>query len=194
MVRVRVRGLERVIPITVVRRDVGGPHVRIKGVNVSPESMSALAANHNAVVPLLATASPQAWWSGPLRRPVPGIVTSPYGPTRGYGGNVEMAHKGVDFAMQAGMPVVAMTAGVVVLARRMATYGNCVILDHGQTVHSTYMHMSALAVRAGDRVEAGQVVGTIGATGLATGPHLHFGTSIGTIAVDPLDMMARGLP
>jgi len=190
---IRLRGGEHASRLSILRRPAG-PHVVLKGVNISPESLTALAANHDSVVPILAHAGPQAWWSGPLRRPVPGIVTSPYGPTRGYGGGIEMAHKGVDFAMEEGMPIVAAAAGVVAVARKMQMYGNCVIIDHGQTVHSTYMHMTALAVRVGDRVEAGQVVGTIGATGMAKGAHLHFGTSIGTVAVDPLELLERGLP
>ncbi len=191
--RARLRDGDRTARLTVVRRPAL-PRVTLKGINVSPESLAALAANHESVVAFLAQATPVAWWSGPLRRPVEGVVTSPYGPTRGYGDGVEMAHKGVDFASGAGMPVVAAAAGTVAVARRMKMYGNCVVIDHGQTVHSSYLHMTALAVRAGDRVEAGQVVGTAGATGMAKGAHLHFGTSIGTVAVDPSEMLARGLP
>jgi len=190
---VRLRDGIRSARVTVLRR-AAGPHVVLKGLGLTPEKLGVLEENHETVVTVLARVTPEARWSGPLRRPVAGIVTSPFGPTRGYGGGIEMAHKGVDFAMPGGMPIVAAAAGGIAMAGHLETYGNFVVIDHGQTVHSIYMHMTAVAVRAGDRVAAGQVIGTVGATGMARGTHLHFGTSIGTVAVDPLEMLDRGLP
>lgn len=190
---VRLRDGDRRTRLTVLRR-AAGPRVVLKGLGLTPEKLGVLEENHETVVAVLARVTPEARWSGPLRRPVAGIVTSPFGPTRGYGGGIEMAHKGVDFAMPGGMPIVAAAAGTVAMAGFLASYGNFVVIDHGQTVHTIYMHMTAVAVRAGDRAEAGQVIGTVGATGMARGTHLHFGTSIGTVAVDPLEMLERGLP
>ena len=88
----------------------------------------------------------------------------------------------------------AAAAGIVLLSRNVDMYGNAVVLDHGQTVHTAYFHMTSRAVAEGQRVEAGQIIGTVGSTGLATGPHLHFGTYIGPVPVDPEEMLRRGLP
>lgn len=138
--------------------------------------------------------APEARWDGPLRRPVFGRLSSPFGVTRSYRGTAAWPHRGLDLAAPMGWPIVAAAPGRVVLSGFLGTYGNIVVLDHGQTVHTSYLHLSARAVRRGDWAAAGQVLGTVGMTGLATGPHLHFGTHIGVTAVDPEEMLRRGLP
>ena len=168
----------------------------LKGLTVGAEDAAALNA-HKAVLgrALRATQAAALWTAGgPWRPPVPGPVSSPFGVTRSYGGTAEWPHRGADFASPAGWPVTAPAAGIVVLARRMKMYGNIIVLDHGRTIHTTYLHMTSREVVEGQRVEAGQVLGTVGATGFARGAHLHFGTYVGPVAVDPLDMLQRGLP
>jgi murein DD-endopeptidase MepM/ murein hydrolase activator NlpD len=88
-----------------------------------------------------------------------GPVTSPYGVRSVYNGRLRGHHLGVDFRAPAGSAVRASQAGVVVLAEALPLGGNTVIVDHGAGVFSSYLHLSALAVRAGQRVRAGQVVG-----------------------------------
>lgn len=167
----------------------------IRGLTVGAEDAAALTSHKAVLARALRVSGPDALWTpGSWRAPVPGRVTSPFGVTRSYGGTAEWPHRGVDFGSPATWPVTAPAAGVVVLSKRLTMYGNIVVLDHGQTVHTTYLHMTSREVRTGQRVEAGQVLGTVGATGFAKGAHLHFGTYVGPVAVDPLDMMARGLP
>jgi len=98
------------------------------------------------------------------------------------------AHRGVDYAAPTGTPAVAAAAGVVVSATFDATNGRMVRLRHASGYESFYLHLSAFAsgIRAGARVEQGQTVGLVGSTGLATGPHLHYGLTRNGVFVNPL--------
>ena len=135
-----------------------------------------------------------AMWTGPMRSPLMGRISAVFGQRRIYGGGATWFHSGVDFAMPKGWSIVAVAPGRVGSAGMMSSYGNCVVLDHGQTVHTVYMHMSKILVKEGERVNEGQVIGLVGATGLALGPHLHFSAYITTVPVDPLEFLTRGLP
>ncbi|RMH40722.1 MAG: peptidase M23 [Deltaproteobacteria bacterium] len=94
-------------------------------------------------------------------------------------------HAGVDLAAPEGTPVVAAGAGTVVRAGPAGGYGNLVVVDHGGGVHTRYAHLSDIAVQVGDRVAAGARIGAVGATGRATGPHLHFEVRRDGRPVDP---------
>ena len=113
--------------------------------------------------------------------------SSPYGSRRTYEPNPAVsAHEGEDFSAPAGTPVTAPAAGVVVLAEPLFVRGNAVVLDHGSGVFTGYWHLQELAVRQGDRVEPGQLLGRVGSTGLSTGAHLHWELRVNGVAVDPL--------
>jgi murein DD-endopeptidase MepM/ murein hydrolase activator NlpD len=98
------------------------------------------------------------------------------------------AHRGVDYAAPTGAPAVAAAAGVVVSASYDGSNGRMVRLRHASGYESFYLHLSAFGpgIRAGVRVEQGQTVGLVGATGLATGPHLHYGLTRNGVFVNPL--------
>ena len=170
------------------------PVRELKGLLVNEERVQSLRNEGNLLAVLLLRASDRALWSETLRPPVAGRLSSPFGVKRRYGGGAEWVHRGVDYAAASGWPVVAPAAGVVLLARRMESYGNTVLLDHGQTVLTVYMHMKSLCVGKGDKVAEGQVIGQVGQTGMAAGPHLHFGVFIHGVAVDPAGFLERGLP
>ena len=104
----------------------------------------------------------------------------------------EQFHRGVDLACAEGTPVLAAQDGVVTLARRSASYGNYLRLSHADGVETIYAHMQYLYVRTGEVVQAGQAIGTVGQTGRATGPHLHFELLRQGIRYDPGG--ALGLP
>ena len=120
-----------------------------------------------------------------LLAPVPGRISSHFGmrrhPILGY----RRLHAGMDFAAGYGTPIVAVTDGQVAGAGRMGGCGIAVRLDHGSGLATRYCHMSRMAVRAGQSVRRGQVIGYVGSTGLSTGPHLHYEMYRNGRAVNP---------
>ncbi len=123
---------------------------------------------------------------GSMVRPVPGAITSAFGPrTHPILGYVRM-HTGVDFRAPYGQSIRAAASGTVVLAGSYGGYGNTVVISHGGGVSTLYAHQSSLAVRRGDTVTAGDTVGYVGSTGLSTGPHLHFEVRENGSPVNPM--------
>ncbi len=123
--------------------------------------------------------------SGPLMRPVPGAVTSPFGyrihPIFG----TRRLHTGWDLSAGSGESIVAAAGGVVVSAGTRGGYGNATVIDHGGGLATLYAHQSSMAVSAGQQVERGQVIGYVGCTGYCTGAHLHFEVRVRGTPVDP---------
>lgn len=95
-------------------------------------------------------------------------------------------HYGVDIPAQEGAEIVAADGGTVSVATKNSSAGNYVVIYHSGGVTTTYMHMSSMAVSAGDTVAAGQVIGYVGSTGMSTGPHLHFEVAVDGVRTDPL--------
>lgn len=121
-----------------------------------------------------------------LARPAEGPVSGVFGSQRFYNGIGGAPHSGLDIAGAAGAPVRAAADGVVVLAAAdLFLTGRTVMIDHGLGLISSYAHLSRLDVAAGDPVRKGDVVGAIGATGLASGAHLHWGMSWLDVRLDP---------
>lgn len=124
--------------------------------------------------------------------PVQGRVSGRFGNQRIYNGRPGSAHSGMDIAAAQGTPVKAPAAGVVTFADPgLYLTGGTVLLDHGHGISSNFLHLSRLDVAVGDRVEQGQVIGAVGATGRATGPHLHWGMSWFDVRIDPLLVLER---
>ena len=119
--------------------------------------------------------------------PVQGRISGRFGNQRVYNGTPKSPHSGMDIAAPNGTPVKAPAAGVVTYANPdMYLTGGTLLLDHGHGVSSNFLHLSRLDVEVGDRVEQGQVIAAVGATGRATGPHLHWGMNWFTVRIDPL--------
>jgi murein DD-endopeptidase MepM/ murein hydrolase activator NlpD len=117
--------------------------------------------------------------SPPLRRPIAAAAGDRYGP-RGAGW-----HQGIDFPAPTGTPVTAAAAGRVVFDGYDDGYGLTIVLDHGNGLHTRYAHLSQVALGPGASVAAGGLVGRVGATGDATGPHLHFEVTVRGANADP---------
>ncbi|TKJ43971.1 hypothetical protein CEE36_02305 [candidate division TA06 bacterium B3_TA06] len=127
--------------------------------------------------------------------PCPKKISGTYGDERWTGGRKLWHHSGLDFAVPEGTPVLAPCPGRVVMARdTFIRQGTFVILDHGAGVKSLYYHMIERSVDDWDEVEAGDTLGFVGSTGLATGPHLHMSVYINGIAVDPLFWLEQKEP
>jgi murein DD-endopeptidase MepM/ murein hydrolase activator NlpD len=121
----------------------------------------------------------------PTLWPVRGLVTSPFGARMSpYGEGLEM-HPGIDISAHYGLPVTAAGSGEVIFAGRDPGYGSLVIVDHGGQLDTLYGHLSALYVREGQSVRRGQAIGAVGATGRATGAHLHYEVRVNGAPVDP---------
>jgi murein DD-endopeptidase MepM/ murein hydrolase activator NlpD len=128
-------------------------------------------------------------WSGGFVRPRASRVTSVYGTGREFNGQVTSRHLGTDFAGKIGAPVRAAGRGVVALVARFYLAGNAVYLDHGGGLVTGYFHLSRVNVAAGDTVAAGQLIGAVGRSGRATGPHLHWIARYGGTTVDPMSLL-----
>lgn len=127
--------------------------------------------------------------------PVSGTITSPFGsrPNKPVDG-VSDYHNGTDIAAGCGLPVYAATGGIVIEAGYQGTYGNWVLIDHGNGVQTGYAHNSSILVSEGEQISAGANIALVGSTGASTGCHLHFETRIDGTQVDPEPFMsARGI-
>lgn len=118
-------------------------------------------------------------------RPVPGPITSGFGPRYHPILGYSRMHNGVDFRAAHGESIRAAQGGTVILANVWGGFGRTVVIDHGGGLSTLYAHQSSLAVSDGDTVEAGEVIGRVGSTGLATGAHLHFEVRVWGDPVDP---------
>ena len=124
-------------------------------------------------------------------QPTPGRLTSSFGLRRFFNGEARAPHSGLDIAAPAGQAVRAPADGVVMLTGDFFFSGNTVLIAHGDGVVSLLCHMKDLAVRQGQAVKAGDLVGHVGMTGRATGPHLHWALSLNNARVDPRLFLAK---
>lgn len=127
-------------------------------------------------------------WRQKFVWPAKGRLSGLFGSQRIYRGTPGAYHSGTDIAGGAGTPFVAPADGVVILAAQspFTLEGNLLMLDHGMGLNSAFLHCSEILVREGDRVRQGQVIGRIGATGRATGPHLHWSIKWREARLDPI--------
>ncbi len=134
----------------------------------------------------------RADFAQPFTWPVQGRISGRFGNARVYNGQPGSGHSGMDIAVPTGTPVKAPAAGVVTFAAPdLYLTGGTVLLDHGFGVSSNFLHLSRIDVEVGDRVEQGQVIAAVGATGRATGPHLHWGMNWFDTRMDPLLVLER---
>ena len=119
-------------------------------------------------------------------RPVEGRISGRFGNQRIYNGSPRAAHSGMDIAAAKGTSVKAPASGVVTFANAdLYLTGGTLVIDHGFGFSSNFLHLSRLDVKVGDVVDQGQTIGAVGATGRATGPHLHWGMNWFEVRIDP---------
>jgi murein DD-endopeptidase MepM/ murein hydrolase activator NlpD len=152
---------------------------QIEELKSSPEEIQTLANFRKTV-------SDEKFWDDPLVAPVPGCMLSPFGVKRLHNGKpTGEFHGGVDQRAPAGNPIHAVAAGEVKIAQPFTVLGGAVGIDHGQGLETMYLHMSKIAVQPGAHVNKGDVIGYIGATGRANGPHLHWLIDVNGVPVNP---------
>ena len=118
--------------------------------------------------------------------PVTGRVSGVYGSQRIYNGTPKSWHSGLDVAAAQGTPIKAPAGGIITFAKPdLYLTGGTVLIDHGMGISSNFLHLSRLDVKVGDRVEQGQIIGLVGMTGRATGPHMHWGMNWLKVRIDP---------
>ncbi|HEY4230913.1 MAG TPA: M23 family metallopeptidase [Thermoanaerobaculia bacterium] len=128
-------------------------------------------------------------WDRAFVLPVEATPGGNFGARRVFNGKTQSRHAGADLVAAAGTPIKAPAAGTVRLAEDLYFSGGTVIVDHGGDLFTTYFHMSRIDVKPGDRVRTGDVLGAVGATGRATGPHLHWGARLNGARVNPLGLL-----
>jgi murein DD-endopeptidase MepM/ murein hydrolase activator NlpD len=139
-----------------------------------------------AVRGLQATVTPQRFWAEPFEHPTDACMNSRFGVTRYRNGKpTGNYHRGLDLRSGMGTPVHATAAGVVRISQMFRLHGGTIGIDHGQGVTSLYLHLSRLGVPEGTSVKRGDIVGYVGSTGFATGPHLHWQVHVNGVPVNP---------
>jgi hypothetical protein len=163
-------------------------------VDLNPETERRAMSEGERLRTLYRTITPERLWRGAFTHPIGG--TDPgtgFGARRIINGKPRMPHSGTDYAAPTGTPVVAVNSGRVALVGDFFFPGRLVAIDHGLGLYTLYFHLDSVAVSQGDLVERGQAIGTVGATGRATGPHLHFGAHVAGARIDPETLLVLGV-
>ena len=161
-------------------------------VELSPEDQARAARETARLAALFRAVTTERLWHGPFRVPIEGVQpSSSFGRRRILNGQPRSPHTGVDLGAPTGTPVLAMQRGRVVLDADLFFSGRTVILDHGLGLFSFYGHLSESKVQPGGVVDAGDVIGLVGATGRVTAPHLHWAVRLGDARVDGLELVRR---
>ncbi len=179
---------ERTLTFAVEARHYREQHITLKNqrqVNPNPEDLKRIARELDEQTGAYRQFSPGQPSNLLFDRPVAGPLSSPFGLRRFFNGEERNPHSGLDFAVPAGTPIKAPAAGRVILVGDYFFNGRTVFLDHGQGLVSMFCHLSEIGVNVGDQVARGGVIGKVGSTGRATGPHLHWNVSLNDVRVDP---------
>ncbi|MCC7432622.1 M23 family metallopeptidase [Candidatus Peregrinibacteria bacterium] len=123
-------------------------------------------------------------WTDKFKLPTTGRITLGFGDKLYINKKYSGSHFGIDYANKKGTPIYATNSGTIKLASMTPAYGNVILIDHGLNIYSMYLHLDSFDVQAGDQVEQGDLIGKIGSTGLAEGPHLHFTMFVGKTVVN----------
>lgn len=174
---------------TVYNKQYPVQYVKIKQrhfVNPNPAELQRIQYESKLMATALATPWRATTYSPlPLKQPIQGQLSSSFGWRRYFNGQPRKPHSGLDIAAPLGTPVLAPSPGQVVNTGNYFFTGNTVLIDHGQGIVTLYGHLNQIKVIEGQAIETGQIIGTVGKTGRATGPHLHWGVSLNQAMINP---------
>jgi murein DD-endopeptidase MepM/ murein hydrolase activator NlpD len=178
----------RSLPFIVASKKYPEQHITLKNqrqVNPNPDDLKRIEQELEVQMRAYRSFTPGTPSNLLLDKPVDGPLSSKFGVRRFFNGEERNPHAGLDFAVPAGTPIKSPAAGKVILIGNYFFNGNTVFVDHGQGFISMFCHMSKIDVKVGDAVPRGGVVGRVGSTGRATGPHMHWNVSLNDARVDP---------
>ena len=163
-------------------------------VELDPETATRVSEEASRLNGLWKAVTPERLWQGTFLSPViSGAKPEGFGLRRIINNQSRSPHSGADYKAAPGAPVRASNAGRVVLAEEQFFAGNALVLDHGLGLYSIYFHLQEFTVKTGDVVQKRQEIGKVGATGRATGPHLHFGVRLNGARIDPAALLRLSL-
>jgi murein DD-endopeptidase MepM/ murein hydrolase activator NlpD len=179
------------LPLKVVDGNYRSEVLRVQEEKINPPKrvLKRIIAEQKEIGALYRNVRKKRHWAGPFILPIESEITSPFGNKRLYNGSMKNFHQGLDLRARTPTPIRAPEAAEVVLAKDLYFTGNTVILDHGYGLFTIYGHMSKLSVKKGDTVKKEQVLGLSGATGRASGPHLHWGAVLMRQKFNPQDLV-----
>lgn len=181
--------IDQTVPFTVLAKKYAEQHIHLDNQRlVNPTAEDMIRINHEST---LSKKAFQTWTDSDdvntqFLTPVSGRLSSPFGLRRFFNGEAKRPHSGLDIAAPEGTPIVAPASGVVVIRGDFFYNGNTIFIDHGQGLVTMYCHMSRIDVTEGQKISRGQLLGAVGKSGRATGPHLHFSVSLNDTRVEPL--------
>ncbi len=184
----QVTSANRTLPFTVGSKKYPEQRITLKNqrqVNPDPDDLKRIEQELDVQVRAYRSFSPGTPSNLLLDKPVDGPLSSKFGVRRFFNGEERNPHAGLDFAVPAGTAIKSPAAGKVILIGNYFFNGNTVFVDHGQGFISMFCHMSKIDVKVGEAVPRGGVVGRVGSTGRATGPHMHWNVSLNDARVDP---------
>lgn len=176
------------VPFQVSDKRYRTQHLTIKNqrqVDPAPEDLKRIeqeSARSDAALSKFTTAGAPVF---ELHPPVQGRRSDSYGSRRYFNGRPRNPHSGMDIAAAKGTPIQAPASGTVVEAGHFFFNGNTLFIDHGYGLVTMYCHLDSIEVKVGDKLAQGDLIGTVGATGRVTGPHLHWGVALNRAMVDP---------
>ena len=198
LVEVNTQGHTRRVPFRVHVRKGTFPiqHLTLprEKVDLDETSVARWKAEQQQVKDALATDSSRRLWESAFLEPVQGVRTGVFGSVRMINGQPRSPHNGIDIAAPLGTEVRASSEAVVRLTVDHLLSGKGIYLDHGLGLYTMYFHLSEVLVAEGETVMAGQTVGKVGATGRASGPHLHWGAKLNGARVNPEALIAVPVP
>ena len=193
-VKILAGGKRRNLRITVRKAAFPEIHMTLpdEKVILSPDDLEVVKEENERLKSLFLNVSDRLW-KGTFRSPVENSIATYFGTKRIMNKTWTSIHRGIDIKGLEGEEVRASNNGKVVLSQELFFGGNTIILDHGQGIHTVYMHLSQLRVGCADSVSKGDVIGLLGSTGRSSGPHLHFGVKISNVSVNPRSVLKLDL-
>lgn len=190
VLKVKAQGKTLEVPFRVSEKQYRTQHLTIKNerqVSPNPDDLKRIQEEtKRSSDALQGFSQPVPPWT--LVSPVPGVKSDSFGSRRFFNGQPRKPHSGMDIAAAKGTPIVSPAPGKVVEVGDFFFNGNTVFIDHGSGLVTMYCHLDRIDVKRGDELRSGERIGTVGATGRVTGPHLHWGVSLNGAMIDP-DLM-----